>query len=169
MAKTFFIADTHFGHKAIIDYENRPFDDTEQMDSFIISSWNKTVSDEDRVFVIGDFSMYDNERTAEICRMLKGRKQLIMGNHDTQPPVFYSECGFEAVSPYPVIIDGFWILSHEPMYINTNMPYANIFGHVHNNPVYTDHSPQSFCVCCERTEYRPIEFDEIKRRMGLIR
>lgn len=51
------------------------------MDRIIISNWNEAVSDEDRVFVIGDFSMYDNERTAEICRMLKGRKQLILITH----------------------------------------------------------------------------------------
>ena len=44
-----------------------------------------------------------------------------------------------------------------------NMPYANIFGHVHANPIYKDFSEQSFCVSVERINYTPVSFDEIKR------
>ena len=58
MGKTFFIADTHFGHNAIIGYENRPFADIEEMDEHIIKCWNGTVTADDKVFIIGDFSMY---------------------------------------------------------------------------------------------------------------
>ena len=47
------------------------------------------------------------------------------------------------------------------------MPYGNLFGHVHGNPAYADASAQSCCVCVERTDYRPISFEEVKRRMGL--
>lgn len=168
MGKTFFIADTHFGHNAIIGYENRPFADIEEMDEHIIKCWNDTVTADDKVFIIGDFSMYGREKTEQICSRLNGHKQLVMGNHDTEKPEYYISCGFETASPYPIIFDSFWILSHEPLYINSNMPYANIFGHVHNNPIYSDHSKQSFCVCCERIAYTPVEFDDIKRKMGLI-
>ncbi|MCI5753008.1 MAG: metallophosphoesterase [Oscillospiraceae bacterium] len=167
MKKTFFIADTHFGDSAIIDYENRPFADVQEMDDTIIRNWNRAVSDGDRVFVVGDFSACGREKTADICRSLNGRKYLIMGNHDTESEQFYISCGFENAVCYPIILDGFWILSHEPMYVNSNMPYANIFGHVHGNPIYTDFSKQSFCVCCERIGYTPAEFEEIKRRMGV--
>ena len=65
----------------------------------------------------------------------------------------------------PVIIDGFWILSHEPLYVNSNMPYANIFGHVHDSPIIKDFSNQHFCVSCERINYAPINFDDIKYRV----
>lgn len=166
MEKTFFIADTHFGHSALIDYENRPFSCAEEMDEAIIRNWNNIVSDEDRIFVVGDFSAYGREKTAEICRRLNGRKYLIMGNHDTESEQYYVSCGFENAVRYPMILDNFWILSHEPMYVNSNMPYANIFGHVHGNPIYTDFSKQSFCVCCERIDYTPVEFREIKRKLS---
>lgn len=89
MERTFFIADTHFGHSSIIDYENRPFSDVREMDDTIIRNWNSAVSDGDRVFVIGDFSAYGREMTADICRSLNGRKYLIMGNHDTESEQFY--------------------------------------------------------------------------------
>lgn len=165
MNKTFFIADTHFGHNAIIDYENRPFTGVAEMDRTIIENWNNVVSAGDKVFVVGDFSAYDKEKTTEICHRLNGSKYLIMGNHDTESEQFYMDCGFGNAVRYPIILDGFWIISHEPLYVNTNMPYANIFGHVHNNPLYKDYSKQSFCVSCERIGYTPIEFDEIKRKI----
>ena len=163
--KIFFAADTHFGDSAIIRYENRPFADADEMDRTLIENWNRVVSDNDRVFLLGDFSAYPPERRAEICRSLNGRKFLVMGNHDTLNERQYYEIGFEGVSRYPVIYEGFWILSHEPLYVNKNMPYANIFGHVHANPIYSTVSEQSFCVRIERTGYAPIEFEEVKRRI----
>ena len=75
----------------------------------------------------------------------------------------YRNFGFSEVYDLPVILDGFWILSHDALYINENMPYANLFGHVHNSPIFKDFSNQHFCVCVERIDYTPIEFDEIKR------
>lgn len=162
MGKTFFIADTHFGHKSIIDYENRPFKNISDMDNILISNWNNTVSEDDTVFLLGDFSAYSQEETKKICNMLNGHKFLIMGNHDTESEKYYYDCGFENVSRYPIIYENFWILSHEPMYININMPYANIFGHVHSNPIYKDFSERSYCVSAERTGYIPVDFQRIK-------
>lgn len=65
-----------------------------------------------------------------------------------------------------MVLDGFFMLSHEPMYINSYTPYANIFGHVHGNPMYRDKSGHSFCACVERTGYRPVSFDMIKKEMA---
>ena len=166
MSEIFFIADTHFGHNEIIKYENRPFSDIDEMDRILISNWNNTVSDSDTVFMLGDFSAYPKDKSQEICRCLKGRKFLVMGNHDTQSENYYHEIGFESVSRYPIIIENFWILSHEPLYINKNMPYANIFGHVHSNPIYKDFSPQSFWVSAERINYTPLDFNTIRKEIA---
>lgn len=164
--KTFFIADTHFGHDAIIRYENRPFKDTKEQEDMLIKNWNETVDSEDTVYVLGDFGLSDSkEETMRVCQALNGKKILVMGNHDTQTPEWYRQCGFSEASPWPIIVEGFWILSHEPLYINENMPYANIYGHVHANPTYKDFSRQSICVCVERTDYRPITFEEIKNKV----
>ena len=40
----YFIADTHFNHKNIIEYCNRPFKDTNKMNEYIIQKWNSVVS-----------------------------------------------------------------------------------------------------------------------------
>lgn len=70
----------------------------------------------------------------------------------------YRKSGFEEVYDYPIIYENFWILSHETMYINQNMPYANLFGHVHQSPQYTTYSKQHYCVTVERIGYTPVVF-----------
>lgn len=165
--KTFFIADPHFGHKGIIEYENRPYGSVEEMDQALIDNWNRVVGKRDKVYLLGDISFYKDELTTAIIRRLKGIKYLVLGNHDSPNVKRYYDMGFHRVYDYPVILDGFWMLSHAPLYTNANMPYANIFGHVHASKQYTDYSSQSFCVSVERIDYTPIEFDEIKRRMGI--
>ena len=65
----------------------------------------------------------------------------------------------------PVLYKNFWILSHDAIYVNRNMPYANLFGHVHNNPIIKDYSSQHFCISVERISYTPISFEEIVKKV----
>lgn len=159
MSKTFFIADTHFGDKNIIKFENRPFRNVDEMNETMIKNWNEVVSDEDTVFVIGDF--ISSKYYINIITMLKGHIKLIVGNHDALLLEKYKSFPNVEVYEYPIIYKDFWILSHEPMYISKNMPYGLIFGHVHNNPMYVTVSSHSYCVCAERVGYTPISFDDI--------
>ena len=82
MKKTYLIADTHFGDERIRKYENRPFPDTEQMDTEIIKRWNAEVSDNDMIYVLGDFGADGYE--SKILSQLNGVKFLVKGNHDTK-------------------------------------------------------------------------------------
>lgn len=159
MSKKFIIADTHFGHKNIITYENRPFADVDEMDGCLIDNWNSVVGKNDKIYILGDFALTSKERLAEIVHQLNGYKILILGNHDNYTVELYHGVGFNVVSPYPIIVNDWFILSHQPLYINANMPYANIFGHVHGNKQYRDFSKQSFCASCERTNFAPVELD----------
>lgn len=164
MGNIYFIGDTHFLCKDILRYENRPFKSEIDMTEALIENWNKVVNDKDTVFHLGDFSEGMESDQREICSRLAGRKILIKGNHDTLSIRQYMKLGFDEVYNYPIILDNFWILSHEPLYINMNMPYANIFAHVHSNPQYTDYSSHSICVSVERDHmrYTPISFDSVK-------
>lgn len=167
MAKDFFIADTHFGGEKIRRYENRPFESSAQMDERLIENWNAVVSPEDTVYVLGDFSDYgDSRKDAEILSKLQGSKILVMGNHDRhRTPQEWREAGFLECYSLPVLYEGFFLLSHEPLYINVNMPYANFYGHVHANPSYKDACKQSVCVSVERIAYTPVEFGVLRSRM----
>ena len=161
MDKTYFIADTHFGDSAILRYENRPFENVSHMDNELISRWNSVVSDEDCVYVLGDFGADGYE--TEVISALNGKKYLIKGNHDVKSNDYYRKAGFEEVYDHPIILDNFWILSHDAVYVNINMPYANLFGHVHNSPVVKDYSDQHFCVSVERIDYTPVCFERVKQ------
>lgn len=163
MSKTFFVADTHFGEDNIRRYENRPFSSAKEMDAALIMNWDSVVGIDDEVYVLGDFGA--NEDEERILSMLNGKKYLIKGNHDTHDNEYYRKAGFAEVYDMPVLYAGFWILSHDMVYVNTNMPYANLFGHVHNNPAIKDYSSQHFCVSVERIGYTPISFEEIKKKM----
>lgn len=161
--KTYLIADPHFGDDRIRKYENRPFSSVQEMDAALMDKWNSVVDETDTVYVLGDFGADGCE--AEILSQLNGRKLLVKGNHDIRSNAQYRSFGFAEVYDFPIIVDGFWILSHDALYVNTNMPYANLFGHVHNSPVVKDYSKQHYCVSVERIGYAPIAFDTVKARI----
>ena len=155
--KKYIIADPHFYDNNIKLYENRKISD-EQMIIF----WNEIVNPQDIIYILGDFANGDLYTIKTLLAKLNGYKILIKGNHDNLTYKEYIDAGFNEVYFYPIIIDNFWILSHEPLYININMPYANIFGHVHNNPIYKDVSNRSFCACVERIDFKPILLNKAK-------
>lgn len=152
MSKVFFIADTHFDEQDIFEMsgEYRFFESVLDKDEAIISNWNKAVAPEDTVFILGDFG-----KTSYMER-LNGQKFLIKGNHDS----------YEMVdSMYPILYKNFFILSHEPQFILEDGPYANIFGHVHHNPIYKTVSSRSYCVCACRNGYTPVSWEHIINAM----
>lgn len=151
MSKVFFIADTHFAEQDVFEMsgENRFFDSVLEKDEAIISNWNKVVTAEDTVFILGDFG-----KISYMAR-LNGNKFLIKGNHDTNL----------VDSEYPILYKNFFILSHEPQFILEDGPYANIFGHVHNNPIYKTVSSRSYCVCACRNGYTPTSWELIIESM----
>ncbi len=159
----YFIADTHFSDENILRYENRPFENTEDMNDKMVENWNSIVKAEDEVYVLGDFGAEEQE--AEILKKLNGTKYLVKGNHDVKSNDYYRNAGFKEVYDYPIIFENFWLLSHEPLYVNSNMPYANLFGHVHNSPIFKTYSNQHCCVSVERINYMPIAFEEIVKRV----
>ena len=166
--KRFIIADLHFGHNNIIQYENRPFSNAEEMDNRLIELWNSVVGKDDLVYVLGDFTLSRRKDIiANLVNILHGRKILIMGNHDTRRPQDYVECGFEVATRKPMIVEPGVILMHEPLddpkYIASN--YIYFFGHVHANKTLMDEYPNCMCVSVERIEYRPIDLDKCIRKL----
>lgn len=164
MPRIFFISDTHINDEEIIAFENWPFSNSAEFLKYIIKNWNRIISPEDEVYHLGDFSLnFSKEENQKLLSQLNGHKYIIMGNHDKCFSIKeWYEIGFEKVYDCPIILDNFFILSHEPLYMSTNMPYVNLFGHVHGNPTYNNVSEVGFCVCMERIDWLPIEFEKIK-------
>jgi len=84
----FFTADTHFLHKNICEYSNRPFDSIEEMTETIVNRWNAVVAPGDTVFHLGDFAISYGKKHEkpidDLLSRLNGNKWLIYGNHDRE-------------------------------------------------------------------------------------
>lgn len=164
--KTWVIGDTHFGHKNIIEYESRPFQDTDEMDRIIIKNWNKTVSKGDIVYHMGDVSFKGVTLTRAIMNGLNGRKFLIKGNHDIGSNDKYINIGFEKVYDKPIILHDFIIMSHAPLYLRNLSPFINIHGHIHSK---RSPSEDHFNVSVEWINYTPLLLDSILSKYGYKR
>ena len=53
----YFTSDPHYGHANIIRYCQRPYASVEAMDAALIANWNRVVTAEDTVYVLGDVSL----------------------------------------------------------------------------------------------------------------
>ena len=89
----YFCSDQHLFHKNIIKYCNRPFD---HMNEEILRKWNEKITDEDTVYIVGDFALGRKEKAAEWLSQANGKKILIIGNHDRNPKIM-KEMGFDEV------------------------------------------------------------------------
>ena len=168
MRNIFVISDTHFGHSNILTFTNydgsmvRSFSSCEEMDELMIENWNKTVSDQDIIYHLGD--VYFGKGYNHLHR-LKGRKRLIIGNHDN-PKSEYLINSFEKIMMWRMFPEFNLLLTHVPVHESTlgerrfkNVPMTNIHGHNHCNP-----SPAGNykCVCVEQTNYMPINIEELR-------
>lgn len=77
-----FTSDLHLGHRNIIKYCGRPFDDVAHMNWTMINRWNEVVRPDDTVWVLGDFAMGVIADTLAMVDHLIGHKILLAGNHD---------------------------------------------------------------------------------------
>lgn len=161
MSEKWFISDTHFGHRGIINYEKekRPFATIQEHDEELVKRWNEVVRDDDKVYHIGDFCI--NRSALQIAKRLKGRKILIMGNHDMFKTAEYIDVGFERLCGALQFEN--LILTHIP--VSTQQFYrffANVHGHLHSHKI----DDWRYCnVGCEHTDLRPITLEEVYSRI----
>lgn len=135
----------------------------------MILRWNNVVSQDDIVYVLGDFSLTsDKEKITMLVSRLNGRKVLVMGNHDTKKPQWYLDCGFIQATRKPILYQYNVVLMHEPpetSEIINGMHY--FFGHVHDKHCDADDYINCKCVSAERIDYTPIDLDKaIKTMLG---
>lgn len=78
----FFTSDTHFFHKNVIEYCNRPYKSIEEMNEQLIKNWNSKITDADEVYHLGDFAFCGREKFINVLNQLRGIKYWVRGNHD---------------------------------------------------------------------------------------
>lgn len=185
----YFTSDLHFGHKNIIEYCNRPFDDVEEMNAALINNWNETVSDNDTVYILGDLFMGKRDTWAGIVEQLNGHIRLVPGNHDQCHPMrskskkftsVFEEMGIEVMSDKLILPeDERFYLCHFPFEGDSQevdrfdecrpdrMEVGDkilLHGHIHekwriNNP--TTFWGKTLNVGVDVNKFRPISLEEI--------
>ena len=154
------ISDTHFMHERILGYCQRPFNTVEEMNETIIKNWNSVINNDDIVYVLGDFCFGNKTNLIEITSQLKGRKILILGNHDRLPKKAYLDAGFETVTKCPMIVDNDFILSHHPLQGDLGKFY-NIHGHRHKLSTECQISPMHFDIGVDDHNFFPHNLDTV--------
>ena len=183
MPAVFLVSDTHFGHNGVCHFMRsdgetklRPWDTADEMDEEMVRRWNDTVRPNDKVYHLGDVVI--NRKALGIMRRLNGDKVLIRGNHDIFRDDEYRQ-HFRELRAYHVM-NGM-ILSHIPLHEASMGRFGvNIHGHLHSNRVvkprgidaktgatlYSDEiDPRYHCVCVEQTDFAPILFEEVQKRI----
>lgn len=177
MSERLTIADLHLGHEATCTKFKqpdgvtplRPFANSQEMDEEIVKRWNAVVGEYDKVYVLGDVVIKQSNLVT--LSRLRGKKRLIPGNHDILKMTEYLKY-FDDVHGYKVWVDDF-IMSHIPLHVDsiTSRFKANVHGHYHANKVTRKTKagirpdPRYLCVSVEQTNFTPISFDEVRRRI----
>ena len=165
----FFIADTHFGHAGIIHLCNRPFDSVDEMDYRMIEEWNKRVTWNDTVYIIGDL-MYRCDDPHWILWHLNGKKRLILGNHDgswlNKVDVAKHFLSVDSMLEFSDGKRGLTLCHYPLLSWKRDAKTYMIHGHIHNN-TDADYWP----LICKRDRllnagveingYAPVSFDEL--------
>lgn len=161
---TYFTSDTHFGHKNIIEYCNRPFTSVEEMDKIMIFNWNSKVNHEDTIYHGGDLALHKNPE--KYFYRLNGIKHLIKGNHDSSKT---TKLPWESINNILEIkVDKQRIiLCHYSMRVWNKCHYGSImlFGHSHGN---LSENNQSLDIGVDSWKYTPTTLEEIKQRLKTL-
>lgn len=162
MSRTFVIADTHFGHAGVCQFQDgegkplRPWDAPEEMDEALVDNWNSVVNPADRVYVLGDLAI--NRRGIATVGRCNGRKVLVKGNHDIFKLKDYLPF-FDDIRAYVVQPKNGLIMSHIPIHPqNMERWKLNIHGHTH---AWTLPDPKYRCVSVEQIGFTPLDLQEI--------
>ncbi len=134
MPKTFFTADWHLGDARAMELDKRPFASLEEQDREFIRRWNAKVNENDRVYILGDFSMYSDRKTTELVAQLKGHKHFIRGNHDRLSEKTLAALFKTAESYEEINLDGqHVVLCHYPIahWRGQRYGYVHLYGHTH--------------------------------------
>jgi len=182
----FFTADTHFGHRNILEYANRPYADTHEMNTEITENWNATVGPDSVVYHLGDLTLEDKAATylsklngrihilkldwhhdrRWIAREL-GKKRLVSkSGWDVQilPPMEVLRLHEIKIGDYPMLIT----LCHYPVreWEGKHFGAWHLHGHSHGAGTYGDNL--QIDVGVDAQDYFPISLRTVNAEMNRI-
>jgi calcineurin-like phosphoesterase family protein len=161
MSQWWFTADHHFGHFAMINHANRPFNTDIEMDETMIAAWNDSVHRRDIVVYAGDFTMHPKRKWVydKYIRHLNGNIIWIKGNHDwwmgKERHIYHKQLFGQGIA-----------VSHYPMrtWKNHQHGWWQLHGHSHGTlEPFRNQLDVGVDVAVQLVgEYRPLNYEEIE-------
>jgi calcineurin-like phosphoesterase family protein len=190
--KIFFSSDQHFGHRNVLKFCQRPFDNEKEMGESLIKNWNSVVTNEDIVVTMGDFFWFNDSHNIKKCvDKLNGKEiYIVLGNHDKRDSFrritderfhivdcvthIYLRCEDEtrwSHNTYEIIC------CHYPLmtWAHREKGAINLFGHIHSNqynprdgidqdlPLWKG---QQLDVGVDNQNYTPVSFEDVLSQLN---
>jgi calcineurin-like phosphoesterase family protein len=184
--KIWFTADSHFGHKKIINYCDRPFMSVDEMDTVLMNNWNSLVGHNDIVYHLGDFTLSGWKVAKKYFSQLRGIIR-VLGNpwhHDQKwlPSAHLFTSGSNhPVQVYPPMVvlelpqygDGKYpkplVLCHYPIAEWDRKHYNAWHLHGHSHGTYS--APDGGCIYdvgVDNNSFAPVSLAGIARWMSAV-
>jgi calcineurin-like phosphoesterase family protein len=169
----FFIGDTHFFHgNTWLKFKRddgtplRPFSSTHEMNEYMIDKWNSVVKEQDYVYHMGDVTFRYDGAFVALMQRLKGRKRLILGNHDRIKGTKLLDF-FEKLDLWKGFKEFDFTCSHIPLKLDSLRDgHFNVHGHVHQNSLS---DPHYINVSVEVRDYTPVHLDTILEEIKKVK
>lgn len=158
--KVFITSDLHLDHANIIKYCQRPFINVAEMNKTLVSNWNNTIRNKDKVYFLGDLAFGTGSKSTDYwVKQLHGKIIFIKGNHERSEKLKLHE-------RYILDYKGHkFYLTHDPADVPRDWTDWAICGHHHNNDIqkfpFIDKVNKRINVSVELTKFRPVDMDEI--------
>lgn len=131
-------------------------------DEELIRRWNDTVKhDDDLVFILGDLSFRNSKETNDIVKRLRGRKVLVLGNHDNMClGKDFDKSLFEEIVDYKEISveNRKFIMFHFPIssWKQKEFGSVHLYGHVHSDSHTISEMKNAYNVGVDVNGFKPV-------------
>ena len=180
----YYISDLHLGDERILKLCSRPFSSTDELFEALVERWNAKVTDSDDVYVLGDIANGSSTLVKEFFSRVKGRKHLIIGNHDEEYVNDYSLTEvFDSISGLKYITDSGRkvLLCHYPImdWFSGDETIYLVYGHIHNKngensgqmyrfmQAYYNYLP-AYNASADVTNFEPVTLDELIKTKEVV-
>jgi calcineurin-like phosphoesterase family protein len=157
LTKIWFTADEHYGHRNILRFCSRPWDDINDHDEALIANHNALVKDGDITIHAGDFTLWKNTSGVykKYINRLNGNHIFLKGSHDYWLKPDTITIWEKLIQKQYVVVCHYnmrtWARSHYNSW--------QLYGHSHGNlePV-----GKQWDIGVDNNDYKPISFEQLK-------
>ena len=162
-------SDLHFGHDREFIYSERGFKSVDDMNEQLIKNYNELIDDDDEVYILGDCSVgCDAFNSVDLIAQLKGDKNLIIGNHDSDKRLDY----WKSYELFNTISFGarfiykkyHFYLSHYPTLVANYDSWPkvwNLCGHTHTKDRFVDFDKGCYHVEVDAHSNYPVSIEQV--------